>query len=158
MSDFVKRKSKKSEVIFWSIALPGLGQLLNGKYIKGIFFIIVEIIVNIKGLVNIVIIHSFLGQMELAIEKADYLWLMFYPCIYLFAIWDAYRDAGGGGGAYQYVPFVFSAYIGTIGVIYSSQITIYGYYIGPIFLPIIAMVIGFLLGLILKKVWRGIVM
>lgn len=150
MSSLVN-KNKKSEVLLWSIALPGFGQLLNRKYVKGILFILFEIIVNIKGRVNEVIVYSFLGQMEQAIQKADYLWIMFYPCLYLFAIWDAYRDAGGGEHPFQFLPFVFSAYTGTIGVIYSTRFTIYGYLIGPIFLSIIAMVLGFLIGFILKK-------
>src|SRR5699024_1922917 len=56
-----------------------------------------------------------------AIQQVDYQWIMFYPCIYMFAIWDAYKDAGGGG-PYAFLPFVFAAYFGTIGVIYSSEI------------------------------------
>src|SRR5699024_9250753 len=96
MSELVNRKPNKSEVLLWSIALPGFGQLLNKKYVKGIFFILVEIFINVKAVLNVVIVHSFLGQMELAVDKTNYLWLMFYPCLYLFAIWDAYRDAGAG--------------------------------------------------------------
>ncbi len=35
------------EKLFWSIALPGFGQLLNGKYLKGGLFIFLEFLINI---------------------------------------------------------------------------------------------------------------
>src|SRR5690625_2418720 len=144
------KRDKKVEVLLWSIALPGFGQFLNQQYVKGIVLIILEVIINVKGQVNLVIMQSFLGQISSAINEANYLWLMFYPCVYLFSIWDAYRDAGGDV-KYLFIPFVFSAYIGTIGVIYSSQLTIFNYLIGPVFLPIIGMVLGFFIGYMLRK-------
>jgi len=142
--------SKRGEVLLWSIALPGFGQLLNKKYFKGFILITLEVIVNVKGRINIVIMNSFLGEMEKAIQEADFLWLMFYPCLYLFAIWDAYRDAGANKYPYLYIPFVFSAYFGTLGVIYSTRIKIFGFLIGPVFLPILSMIIGFLIGQIIR--------
>ncbi len=155
MSELVKNQERKSEVIFWSIAFPGFGQLLNRKYVKAFILIILEFIINVKGKINVVIVHSFLGQMPEAIDKADYLWLMFYPCVYVFAIWDAYRDAGGGKyPSFIYLPFVFSAYLGTIGVIYSSKFSLYGYLLGPIFLPIITMSLGFVIGLLIRRFVR----
>lgn len=145
-------RKRKAEVLLWSIALPGFGQFINGKILKGIVLIALEFIVNVKGKINEVIMYSFLGKMEQAIHSADYLWLMFYPCLYLFAIFDAYRDAGGKDEPYSFLPFVFSAYIGTIGVIYSSTFQVNGYYIGPVFLSIIGMVLGLLFGQLLKRI------
>lgn len=147
----IKKRTKKVEVLFWSIALPGFGQLLNQKFVKGIVLIILEVMINIKGNVNIVIMNSFLGEMEVAIEQADFLWLMFYPCVYLFAIWDAYRDAGGDSYNYLFLPYVFSAYIGTLGVIYSPKIIIFEYLLGPVFLPIIGMLLGFVVGETIRR-------
>src|SRR5690625_5300822 len=147
-------KDKRLEVLVWSIALPGFGQLLNGRYVKAFILIVLEFLINVKGKVNVVIVHSFLGEMQEAINEADYLWLMFYPCIYLFAIWDAYKDQGGEGYPFIYIPFVFAAYFGTLGVIYSSRFTVYGYLLGPIFLPIISMIVGFLVGLFIRKLIR----
>ncbi len=154
MSDLVKKKEKQSEVLFWSIALPGFGQLLNRKYFKAFILITLEFLINVQGKINVVIVYSFLGEMQDAIHEADFLWLMFYPCIYLFAIWDAYRDAGGWAYPYLFLPFVFSAYFGTLGVIYSTRFEIMGYLIGPIFLPIIMMILGFIIGLMIRKIIR----
>src|SRR5690625_206052 len=95
---------------------------------------------------------SYLGDISAAIEHADYLWLMFYPCVYLFAIWDAYKDAGGSGNPYMFFPFVFSAFLGTIGVIYSSIFSINGCFIGPVVLSIIGMIFGFIIGLVIRNI------
>jgi TM2 domain-containing membrane protein YozV len=60
------------EKLLWSIALPGFGQLLNGKYIKGILFIFLEIIINVRGNFNEIIMLSFQGEIENAVVQANY--------------------------------------------------------------------------------------
>lgn len=70
---------KPLEVIFWSIALPGFGQLLNGKIVKGIVFIALEFIINVQSGFNGIILLSFLGETEKALSQTDFQWLMFYP-------------------------------------------------------------------------------
>src|SRR5699024_6540294 len=91
-----KNVEKPKEILLWSIAFAGFGQLLNRKYVKGILLIVLEFLINVKGNINWVILLSFQGEIQQAIQQADYQWLMFYPCLYFFAIWDAYKDAGGG--------------------------------------------------------------
>lgn len=110
------------EKILWSIALPGFAQSLNRKYIKGITFTILEFIVNIESNFNLAIMFSFHGDILTAIEKTNYQWLMFYPCLYFFAMWDAVKDAKGNNPPFSFLPFVFAAYFVTIGLIYSSKI------------------------------------
>ncbi|GIN71928.1 hypothetical protein J14TS2_24030 [Bacillus sp. J14TS2] len=139
------------EKLFWSIALPGFGQLLNRKYVKGLLFVVLEFIVNVKSQFNAMIIASFHGDIQKAIELADFQWLLFYPCLYFFAMWDAFKDGGGGKEPYSFMPFVFSAYFVTVGTIYSTKVTIFGYLPGPIWLPILSVIPGVLVGLILKK-------
>ncbi|WP_058306234.1 hypothetical protein [Gracilibacillus massiliensis] len=145
---------KASEALLWSIALPGFGQLLNRKIIKGIVLIILEFFVNVLGNLNTVLFLSFHGEIEEAIAHADYQWLLFYPCLYFFAMWDAYRDAGGGNKPYSFLPFVFSAYFVTIGTIYSSSFTIFEVVLGPIWLPILSVLPGVLAGLLLQMLFR----
>ncbi|RXT14894.1 hypothetical protein [Ammoniphilus sp. CFH 90114] len=123
------------EKIVWGIALPGFAQFLNQKYFKGFVFIVLEFLINVNARLNQAIIFSFHGDIKKSIEVVDYGWLMFYPCLYLFAIYDGYKDAGGGN-SYSFFPFVISAYFGTIGVIYSP------YFLGPIWLPILCLVLG----------------
>ncbi|KAB7706977.1 hypothetical protein F9802_08095 [Bacillus aerolatus] len=140
------------EKLFWSIALPGFGQLLNGKYFKGFVFIALEFLVNIQAHFNEVIISSFHGDIEQAIIQADFQWLMFYPCLYFFAMWDAFKDAGGGKKPYSFLPFVFAAYFVTVGTIFSSKITLFGVLLGPIWLPMLSVIPGLIVGFTLKKI------
>ncbi|UJL46157.1 hypothetical protein KFZ58_17655 [Virgibacillus sp. NKC19-16] len=142
------------EKLLWNIALSGFGQLLNGKYLKGFLLIFLEFLVNVQGSINLIIISSFLGNIEIAIEQANYQWVMFYPCLYFFAIWDAFKDAGGGRKPYAFLPFVFSAYFMTVGVIYSSTLTLFGVLIGPVWFPIISIIPGLLIGFLLQGILR----
>ncbi len=41
-----------------------------------------EIIINVLGNFNEVIILSFHGNIQEAVQHTDYQWLMFYPCLY----------------------------------------------------------------------------
>lgn len=143
-------RRNKGEVLFWSIAFPGFGQFLNGKYVKAVVLVALEFIINVMANINVVIVASFHGDIAQAIYNTDYQWLLFYPCVYLFGIWDAYRDAGGGSTPYSFLPFVFSAYFGTIGVIYSSKMEIFGVLWGPIWLSILFIVLGYGVGVLIK--------
>ncbi|WP_121640535.1 hypothetical protein [Virgibacillus sp. Bac330] len=146
MDTNLSKKNKKLAAILWSIALPGFGQLLNQKYVKGLLLIGLEFIINVMGNFNKIIIYSFQFKIEEAIEATNYLWLMFYPCLYFFAIWDAYKDAGGGERPFAYLPLVFSAYFVTIGLIFSSKLRVFGYLIGPMWLPMLFLPIGLSIG------------
>src|SRR5699024_1718518 len=109
-----------------------------------------EFLINIKGNINQIIILSFHGMVEEAINQADYLWLMFYPCIYFFAIWGAFIDLGGSDKPLAYLPLVFTTYLVTIAVIYSPVFTLFGNLIGPIWLPIIFTPIGLGVGSVIR--------
>ncbi|MFC2949469.1 hypothetical protein [Virgibacillus sediminis] len=150
MNTLAMKRSRKLEAILWSVALPGFAQLLNRKYIKGILLIGLEFIINVMGNFNRIIVLSFHGQMQEAVEQTNYMWLMFYPCLYFFAIWDAYRDAGGGEKPFAYLPLVFSAYFVTLGLIFSPNFTLFGYLIGPVWLPILFLPIGLGTGALIK--------
>jgi hypothetical protein len=159
---YMEVKNNKGQIVdkvLWSIALPGFGQLLNGKYLKGLLFIFLEFVINVQSNFNQVIKLSFQGEIQEAIRQSNYQWLMFYPCIYLFAIWDAYRDAGGGKSPYSYVQLVVTTYIATIGVIYSDKLKIFGILFGPVWLPILfcmlGLAVGYLIQISLRKWFRS---
>lgn len=78
-------------------------------------------------------------------------WLMFYPCLYFFAIWDAVKEAENGASRFTFIPFVSCAYFVTVGIMYSSVTTINGVFIGPIWLPMLSVVPGLVIGLVAKK-------
>ncbi|MGF7032420.1 hypothetical protein J2T17_003343 [Paenibacillus mucilaginosus] len=146
----MEEKQNKLEQLLWNIAFPGVAQLLSGQYIKGILFIGLEFLVNSQANFNKVILLSFHGEINQAIEEADYQWLMFYPCLYMFAIWDGYRDAGGMKVPYSFLPFVLAAYLLTLGVIYSPKLKIFGVLLGPIWLPFLFLPIGLGIGIAIR--------
>lgn len=139
------KSDEQIEKLLWSIALPGFGQILNGKFLKGLLFIGLEFLINSQSHLNEVIISSFHGNIEQAVAQTDYAWLMFYPCVYMFSIWDAYKDAGGGTSPYAVVPVVFGAYFGTIGVIFSRGL------LGAVWLGFIGMFAGIGIGLLIQR-------
>jgi TM2 domain-containing membrane protein YozV len=146
------------EKILWSLALPGFGQILNGKNMKGVLFIALEFLINVQANFNVVILLSFHGDIQGAVEQTNYQWLMFYPCLYLFAAWDAYRDTGGEKSPYSFLPFVMAAYFVTVGLIYSPSFRIMGILMGPVWLPMLCCFIGIAVGLLVQSLlrkWKG---
>lgn len=144
------KKSQAIGAMLWSIALPGFGQILNRQYMKGILLIGLEFLVNVMGNLNQVIVFSFIGETQLAIDQADYLWIMFYPCLYFFAIWDAYKDAGGGRSLFAYLPLVSSAYFVTIGLAISPVFRVFSFLPGPIWSMFIFLPIGLMVGFVTR--------
>jgi hypothetical protein len=142
---------KAIEQLLWSIALPGFGQFLNRKYFKGTVLILLEFLINVQSGFNEAIRLSFLGENAEAVKVIDFQWLMFYPCLYFFSMWDAFKDAGGGQSPYSFLPFVFAAYFVTVGLMYSTHVTIFGIFFGPIWLPILSVIPGVFTGLLIKS-------
>jgi hypothetical protein len=147
-----KKTLNKLEAILWSIALPGFPQLLINSYIKGILFVTLEFLVNIQSNFNEAIRLSFLGETRLAAEVIDYQWLMFYPCLYMFAMWDAFKSADGERDKYSFLPFVCTAYTVTTGLMLSPKLFIKDIFIGPIFLPMICVLPGVGAGFLIRKI------
>ncbi|MDU0204702.1 MULTISPECIES: hypothetical protein [Paenibacillus] len=78
---------------WWSAAFPGFGHLLLSKYLRGLVLFIWEVVVNYNAKINLAMIHTFCGDIELAKQTLDSRWLLMYIPVYLFAIWDSYRTA-----------------------------------------------------------------
>ncbi|MGZ4160583.1 MAG: hypothetical protein ACXVNF_07300 [Neobacillus sp.] len=144
------KKMSKLEAILWNIAFPGFSQLLTGQYIKGVLFVALEFIMNVKSRFNQAIMYSFLGEIERAEAVTNYQWLMFYPCVYMFAMWDAYRTAMPENEKYSFLPFVFCAYFVTVGLMVSPKFTLLKYHLGPVFLPMLFLVPGLIIGFFIK--------
>lgn len=76
---------------WWSAAFPGFGHLLLSKYLRGYVLFIWEVIVNINANINLAMIYSFQGNIDMAKEVLNTRWLLIYIPVYLFGIWDSYR-------------------------------------------------------------------
>ncbi|MFN7250463.1 MAG: hypothetical protein ACK4M9_06665 [Anaerobacillus sp.] len=148
-------KSKLNyEALLWSIALPGFGQFLNKKIVKGIVLIFFEVIINVMSNFNLAILKSFNGNIYGAIEVTNFQWLMFYPCFYIYSLWDAFRDSNQDIDRLLFLPFAFSAYSVTVGLIYSQRLTIFGVLPGPVFLPMLFLIPGLIIGFTIRKIIR----
>ncbi|SET93347.1 hypothetical protein SAMN05421676_11164 [Salinibacillus kushneri] len=145
-------KERKLSSILWNIALPGFAQVLQKRYIIGFVLVFMEIIINIFSRFNEAIRYSFLGQIDKAISVTNYQFLMFYPCLYMFALWDAFYEADQGETPYAFLPFVFGAYFITVGLIFAERIKIFGVLLGPVWLPILSLIPGLFVGLVIRKV------
>ncbi|MFP3339196.1 hypothetical protein R0J91_14555, partial [Micrococcus sp. SIMBA_131] len=92
---------------------------------------------------NMNILYSFQGKSTQAIEVTNYEWAMFYPCVYLFAIYESYLCALEKSGQevreYLSLPFVSGAYFSTVGVIFSN---VGGLLFPPTFVAILGIVLG----------------
>jgi hypothetical protein len=148
--DCQMKKISKLEAVLWNIAFPGFSQLLMGQYIKGILFVVLEIMVNIMSNFNQAIMYSFLGEIKMAESVTNYQWLMFYPCLYMFSLWDGYRMAMPADEKYSFLPFVFGAYFVTVGLMLSSKLTIFQVNLGPVFLPMLFLIPGLMIGFFIK--------
>jgi len=76
---------------------------------------------------------------------------MFYPCLYMFAMWDAYKSSFVNPPKHIYLPFAFSAYFVTIGLMYSPIIYVHNKLIGPVFLPILSLIPGIFIGNVIRR-------
>jgi hypothetical protein len=104
---------------------------------------------------NSAIMYSFLGEIKRAESVVNYQWLMFYPCVYMFSMWDGYRYAMPLEEKYSYLPFVFSAYFVTVGLMISPKVTLFNVHPGPVFLPMLFVIPGLLIGFLIKWILKS---
>ena len=141
------KKLSRLEAVLWSIAFPGFSQLLTGQLFQRYTICCLEVIVNVMARFNHAIMFSFLGEIQKADSVLNYQWLMFYPCVYMFSMWDGYRTAMPDKEKYSYLPFVFGAYFVTVGLMVSPKVTLYKVHPGPVFLPMMFLIPGLLMGI-----------
>jgi len=79
--------------LLWSAMLPGLGQFYNRDYWIGLLVLILEFGINYLSRINCIILFEFSDQFQHQIDYMDLHWLMFYPAIYAFSMWQAFNRA-----------------------------------------------------------------
>lgn len=77
----------------WSLTFPGYGHLLLHKYIRGFALIIWEIYINQVSHLNLAMVYSFTGRIDMAKEVLDVRYVYMYIPLYFFSVWDSYRTA-----------------------------------------------------------------
>lgn len=145
---------KRSPLVaaLWSVAIPGFGQIYNRHYLKGIIFIIMEFFINLNSHLNVGIYYAWLFDIPHSQQIVDYEWVLFYPCTYVFAIYDAYNDCctqtGRTISKYVPIPFFITCFSGTVLIIVSSgPVSFLGLEkIGPVFAGSTLLFVGLGLG------------
>ena len=69
-------------------------------------------------------------------------------------MWDAFKDAGGGMQLYSLLPFVFSTYFVTVGLMYSEKRKLFGMMLGTERFPMLCVIPGISIGILLKKLLK----
>lgn len=108
------------------------------------------IVYTINANLTEAIILSFQGEIEKSIAVTNMQWLSFYPCLYFFAMWDAWKDTRGRSSKYAFLPFVFAAYFSTVGCFYSGSFRPFQCFSGPVWLPLIFSIPGVCIGLLIQ--------
>ncbi|QQK77951.1 hypothetical protein HUG15_21795 [Salicibibacter cibarius] len=79
-------------VAWWSAAMPGFGHILLSKHLRGIILFAWEIIINVMSKLNLAMVYSFNGEMDMAKQVIEPKWILMYIPVYIFTIWDSYRS------------------------------------------------------------------
>jgi len=85
-------KSNPWLALVWSALLMGFGHIYNKRALKAIILLGWGVAIIFAGNVDHAIVATFRGQFLQAKEIVDYQWLLFFPSIYVFSMWDAYND------------------------------------------------------------------
>jgi hypothetical protein len=125
----------------FSILMPGFGQIYNGHFMKGVFFIIVEHFDNAFGHINEAIHLDFNGLHQQAVEVANFGYMLFYPGFYAYCVWDAwYYAKPNADKAKTAIPYIIGGFLGEIGAIFANKLPIPTLTVGM--LMIIPMICG----------------
>lgn len=131
----------------------------------GLTLLFLEFLINTQANLNLAIYHSFKGSFPQVYQVTNIQWVLFYPCLYAFAAWQAYNKAveinnslnnelykeGNETNRRTRLNGVFAGFAmgGTLGVIYNGSI---GYVFSGILGGFLGAVIGSVIeGMITKK-------
>lgn len=76
----------------WAAMLPGFGHMYNMKSLKSIVLLAWALAIIHFSHVNEAIIATFTGDFLKARTCVNYQWLMFFPSLYVFSVWDSIND------------------------------------------------------------------
>jgi hypothetical protein len=109
----------------FSMLMPGFGQIYNGQFMKGVYFLIVEHVDNVLGKINQAIHLDFNGLHQQSVEAANFEYLLFYPGFYAYCVWDAwYYAKPNAEKSKTAIPFVIGGFLGEIGAIFANRFPI----------------------------------
>jgi hypothetical protein len=120
--------------------MPGIGQMYNGQFVKGLVFLIMEHFDNIFGGINQALYLDFNGLHTQALQAFNFQYALLYPGFYTYVVWDAFFHAEPNGNPHSIFVFIVAGFIGTITALFASNLLAPALFIG--FSMLIPMLIG----------------
>lgn len=80
---------------FWSAVFIGIGHIYNHKLLNGFILLGWGIAIAVNSNLPYILIFTMTGQFERINDVVNYKWLLFFPSIYFFSIYDAYSNSVG---------------------------------------------------------------
>ncbi|MGV3467274.1 MAG: hypothetical protein ACO1OT_18530 [Heyndrickxia sp.] len=69
--------------------------------------------------------------------------------VFIFTMWDEYKDAGGGKDPYSFLPSVLCGCFVTVGLMYSARVEVFGGLLGTVGFEMLC--VSVVIGIILKE-------
>ena len=105
-----------------SILMPGLGQLFNKQFFKAIVLLFIEHTINRLSHLNTGLMLSFNGNHQEALQILNYEYVLFYPGLYVFFVYDSVINTESKYNKNSAFYFCLSGLVGTFGVLYGRYI------------------------------------
>lgn len=102
--------------------MPGMGQIHNKQFLKGIVILLFEHGINRLSHINSALMLSFNGHHNEALQLINYEYALFYPGFYTLCVLDSVIYAEPKPNKDCSSWFVVSGLLATFGVIYSRFI------------------------------------
>lgn len=132
--------------VLLAIVMPGVAQIVNRHYLKGILFLILEHLINYFAHLNRAIYLDLNGFHTKALQTLSYDFALFYPGFFTLTIWDAFVYATSNPPSNKAaIFFLIGGFLGTVVVIYSRYVPF------PLLSGGLSIIIPLLLGVIIFR-------
>lgn len=121
--------------------MPGLGQVHNKQFIKGVVLLIMEHALNKLSNINLGLMLSFNGRYNEALQVINYDYALFYPGFYVLCVYDAVLYAYPNLDKNCSIWFIISGLVGCFGIFFNRFIPL------PIITIGLTMIMVMLLGI-----------
>jgi len=78
---------------FWSLAIPGIGQLYLHRLTAAVFILAGTIVITSHSGLADAVHHLILGDIRASTASLNPQWLLYFPSFHLYSVYDAYTNA-----------------------------------------------------------------
>lgn len=86
---------------FWAAVLGGAGHFHNMQLSKGAMLMAWHLAIWLNSGMSRAVVFTLLGRTDLIPEVINYEWLLFWPSIHMFNVWNAWVDCVGSNNLYD---------------------------------------------------------